>query len=89
MKTVKHYSTIGLIANHNSFKVRKLVRVCFDVKEDDTVQVYAVNGHNLSEIRIIPKITITRDELSNLDDDPCNNVVFARAAFALLGLSVE
>ena len=87
MKTIKHYSTIGLNVNING-KV-KMARVFFDVKEDDSVKVYVVSANNLNQIKALGTQTITREELANLPDDPANEVVFAEAAFGLFGLDVN
>lgn len=88
MKTIKSYSTIGLLATHKNLKKPTLVRVCLDVKEDNSVLVYAESGHTLNKIRYIGQKIITREGLSNLDDDPYNDVVFARAAFEMLDLTI-
>ena len=87
MKTIKHYSTIGLNVNING-KV-KMARVFFDVKEDESVKVCVVSGHTLNQIKSLGTLTITRQELANLDDDPYNDVVFAEAAFGLFGLDIN
>lgn len=87
MKTIKHYSTIGLNVNIND-KV-KMARVFFDVKEDNSVKVYVVSANNLNQIKALGTQTITREELSNLPDDPSNEVVFAEAAFGLFGLDIN
>ena len=87
MKTIKHYSTIGLNVNVNG-KV-KMARVFFDVKEDNSVKVYVVSGYNLNQIKALGTQTITREQLANLPDDPMNDVVFAEAAFALFGLDIN
>ena len=87
MKTIKHYSTIGLNVNVNG-KV-KMARVFFDVKEDNSVKVYVVSGNNLNQIKALGTQTITREQLANLPDDPMNDVVFAEAAFGLFGLDIN
>ena len=87
MKTIKHYSTIGLNVNIDG-KV-KMARVFFDVKEDNSVKVYVVSANNLNQIKTLGTKTITREELSNLPDDPANEVVFAEAAFGLFGLDIN
>ena len=87
MKTIKHYSTIGLNVNIND-KV-KMVRVFFDVKEDNSVKVYVVSANNLNQIKALGTKTITREQLANLPDDPMNDVVFAEAAFGLFGLDIN
>ncbi len=87
MKTIKHYSTIGLNVNIND-KV-KMARVFFDVKEDNSVKVYVVSANNLNQIKSLGTKTITREQLANLPDDPMNDVVFAEAAFGLFGLDIN
>lgn len=86
MKTVKNYSTVGLSTVIED-KLR-MVRVEFDVKENDTVRVYAVSARNLARIRAVPMKIITRKQLSELPNDPYNDLVFANAAFGLLGLPI-
>ena len=87
MKTIKHYSTIGLNVTINGLP--KMARVFFDVKEDNSVKVYVVSANNLNQIKSLGTKTITREQLANLPDDPTNDVVFAEAAFALFGLDVN
>ena len=87
MKTIKHYSTIGLNVTINGRP--KMARVFFDVKEDNSVKVYVVSANNLNQIKTLGTKTITREELSNLPDDPANEVVFAEAAFGLFGLDIN
>ena len=84
MKTIKHYSTIGLNVNVNG-KV-KMARVFFDVKEDNSVKVYVVSAYSSNQIKALGTKTITREQLANLPDDPANEVIFAEAAFGLFGL---
>ena len=81
----KYISTIGLnVAINNRVK---LARVSFTIK-NDTVTAQVVNGHTLAKIKSLGSITMTRDEFNALPDDPYNDLVFARAAFGLFGLSV-
>lgn len=85
---IKNYSTVGLNARHEGLKGVNMTRVEFDVYGDDDVRVYAVSGHNFERLPI-PSITITRQQLADLPDDPYNDTVFACAAFRLLGLQYE
>ena len=89
MKTIKHYSTIGLNITINGRP--KMARVFFDVKEDNSVKVYVVSANSLNQIKSLGTKTITREQLANLDDDPANEVIFAfaEAAFALFGLDIN
>ena len=87
MKTIKHYSTIGL--NVTIDNRPKMARVFFDIKEDNSVKVYVVSANSLNQIKSIGTKTITREQLANLPDDPMNDVVFAEAAFALFGLDIN
>ena len=87
MKTIKHYSTIGLNITINGRP--KMARVFFDVKEDNSVKVYVVSANSLNQIKSLGTKTITREQLANLDNDPYNDVVFAEAAFALFGLDIN
>ena len=82
----KYISTIGLnVAINNRVK---LVRVSFTIKDDNTITAQVVNGHTLAKIKSVGSITMTREEFNALPDDPYNDLVFARAAFGLFGLSV-
>ena len=82
---MKYISTIGLnVAICNRVK---LARVSFTIK-DDTVTAQVVSGHTLTRFKRLGTITMTREEFNALPDDPYNDVVFARAAFGLFGLSV-
>ena len=83
---MKYLSTVGLqVAINNRVK---LARVSFTIN-DDTVTAQVVSGHTLSPMKRLSSITLTRDEFRALPDDAYNDVVFARAAFALFGLSIE
>ena len=82
---MKYLSTIGLnvvIGNRV-----KLARVSFTIK-DDTVTAQVLSGHTLATFKRLGSITLTRDEFNALPDDPYDDLVFARAAFGLFGLSV-
>ena len=81
----KYLSTVGLQVVINN-RV-KLARVSFTIK-DDSVIAKVVNGHTLSTFKRLGCITLTRDEFRALPEDPYNDLVFARAAFGLFGLSV-
>ena len=81
----KYLSTIGLNVVINN-RV-KLARVSFTIK-DDCVTAHVVSGNTLSPIRKIKKLTMTRDAFNELDYDYYNEVVFAKSAFGLFGLSV-
>lgn len=83
---IKNYSTIGLIGAHNGLKRPTMVRIEFDVYGDDDVRVYAVSANNLGKIKSISGVTITRQQLSDLPDDPYDYSVFAKAAFDLLDI---
>ena len=87
MKTIKHYSTIGLNVTINGRP--KMARVFFDVIEDNSVIVYVVSANSLNQIKSLGTKTITREQLANLPDDPMNDVVFAEAAFGLFGLDIN
>ena len=81
----KYISTVGLqVAINNRVK---LARVSFTIK-DDTVTAQVVSGHTLTPIKRVGIITLTREAFNALPDDAYNNLVFARAAFGLFGLSV-
>ena len=81
----KYLSTIGLnVAIGNRVK---LARVSFTIN-DDTVTAQVVSGHTLAPMKRLGSITLTREAFNALPDDPYDDVVFARAAFGLFGLSV-
>ena len=82
----KYISTIGLnVAINNRVK---LARVSFTINDDDTVTAQVISGHTLSPMKRLGSITLTRDEFTRLPDDAYNDLIFARAAFGLFGLSV-
>ena len=82
---MKYLSTIGLnVAINNSLK---LARVSFEIN-DESVTAKVVSGHTLCAVKKLGSITLTRDEFNALPDDPYDDLVFARAAFSLFGLSV-
>lgn len=85
---IKNYSTVGLLVSHPSFKDRILARVEFDVYGDDNVHVYLASANDLSKIDSVGGLTITRKALSELPDNPYNDMIFAKAAFKLLGVSI-
>ena len=81
----KYISTIGLnVAISNRVK---LARVSFTIK-DDTVTAQVISGHTLTPIKRAGNITLTREAFNALQDDAYDDLVFARAAFGLFGLSV-
>lgn len=85
MKPVKYVNTVGL--NVNIDGKPKSVRVSFALMDDDKTVIATVeSGYNLEPIKSLGKRTITRDELRNMPEDPYDNIVFARAAFALFDL---
>ena len=82
---MKYLSTIGLnVAINNSLK---LARVSFTIK-DDTVVAQVVSGHTLAPMKRLGSITLTREAFNDLPYDAYDDLVFARAAFGLFGLSV-
>ena len=81
----KYLSTVGLnVAINNKLK---LARVSFTIS-DTKVIAKVISGHTLSPFKKLGCITLTRDEFNALPIDPYNDLVFARAAFGLFGLSV-
>ena len=81
----KYISTIGLnVAINNRVK---LARVSFTIN-NDSVTAQVVSGHTLAQFKNLGSITLTREAYNALPDDPYDDLVFARAAFGLFGLSV-
>ena len=81
----KYLSTVGLnVAIGNRVK---LARVSFTIN-DTHVTAQVVSGYTLAPMKRVGSITMTREAFNALPDDPYNEVVFARAAFGLFGLSV-
>ena len=81
----KYLSTVGLnVAIGNRVK---LARVSFTIN-DTHVTAQVVSGYTLATMKRMGSITMTREAFNALPDDPYNEVVFARAAFGLFGLSV-
>ena len=87
MKTIKHYSTIGLNVTINGRP--KMARVFFDAKEDNSVKVYVVSANNLNQIKTLGTKTITREELSNLPDDRTKRKLLLQKPLHLLGHRVS
>ena len=83
---MKYFSTIGLnVAINNRVK---LARVSFTIK-DDSVTAQVISGHTLTPLKRLGTITITREAFNALPEDAYDDLVFARAAFGLFGLSVS
>ena len=82
---MKYLSTVGLnVAINNRVK---LARVSFTI-DANSVTAQVISGHTLAPMKRLGSITLTRDEFSALPDDAYDELVFARAAFGLFGLSV-
>ena len=82
----KYLSTVGL--NVGIDNRVKLARVLFKIHDDGVVIATVVSGHTLGQFKRLGSITMTREELNELPDDPYNDIVFAEAAFGLFGLSI-
>lgn len=88
MKTVvAHIQTVGLMAFTPKSKKPFLAAVAFDRYDDETVKAYVIS-RNGSELQGMSK-TITRAKLQNMPDNPFDDLVFARAAFALFDLTIQ
>ena len=82
---MKYLSTVGLrVAINNRVK---LARVSFTIN-DDSVTAQVVSGHTLATFKRLGSITLTREAFNALPDDAYDELVFARSAFGLFGLSV-
>ena len=88
MKTVKYVMTNGLLATGSGLRKPTLVQVVFAIKEDDTVHVTVESARNGSTIDSCGKKIITRDELRAIPEEQYDDMVFNRAAFQMMGLSV-
>lgn len=85
-KAVKYINTVGL--NVVDGGKARLYRIAFAIMDDDSVVATVENGYTLGQIKKFGKVTMTREELRNMPEDPYNDLVFARAAFSLFGLEV-
>ena len=88
MKTVKYVMTNGLLANGNGLNYQRMVKVVFAIKEDDSVHVTVEDACNGNTMTFCGKKVITREQLRNMPEDPYNDMVFNRAAFEMMGLSI-
>ena len=88
MKTVKYVMTNGLLATGNGLNKPTMAKVVFAIKEDDTVHVTVESARNGSTINACGKKIITRDELRAIPEEQYDDMVFNRAAFQMMGLSV-
>lgn len=87
-KTIKYIITIGLLIEHENVKKPVLANVCFAIQDDNKVVVSVDSARNGSLIKVIGKKIISRQELSDMPEDPYNDLVFARAAFELMNCTI-
>lgn len=89
MKTViKYVMTNGLMATSELYNKPFLAKVCFAIMSDNSVVVTADNARNGSTMRKLGKKVISRQQLSEMPDDQYDSMVFNRAAFQMMGLSL-
>jgi hypothetical protein len=88
MKTVKYVMTNGLLATGNGLSYQRMAKVVFAIKEDDSVHVTVEDALNGNTMSFCGKKIITRDELRAMPENPYDDMVFNRAAFELMGLSI-
>ena len=62
--------------------------VLVEIHDGGVVIATVVSGHTLGQFKRLGSITMTREELNELPDDPYDDIVFAEAAFGLFGLSI-
>jgi hypothetical protein len=86
-KTIGYLYSVGLSVIVNERLV--LAQVCFAIKDDDTVAVHIENARNCAQIKRAGSKVITREQLREAPEDAYDNIVFARWAFGLFGVSVE
>lgn len=87
-KVIKYVMTNGLLVKSDLYKRPFLAKVCFAVMSDDSVEVTVESARNGSTMDKLGKKVITRKQLSEMPDDQYNNMVFNRAAFEMMGLSL-
>lgn len=80
--------TNGLLANGGGLNKPTMVRVVFSIKEDDSVVVTVEGIYTGKTIDFCGKKTITREELREIPENPYDDMVFNRAAFQMMGLSI-
>lgn len=83
---MKRY-TIGLMANHPTFKRPTLVKVFMESSEEG-VLLTVESAHTLSRLNWLGSVLITREEWENRPFDAYDNIVEARWAFEKFNLSV-
>ena len=88
MKTVKYVMTNGLLANGNGLNYPRMVKVVFAIKEDDSVHVTVEDACNGNTMTFCGKKVITREELRAMPENPYDDMVFNRAAFEMMRLSI-
>ena len=82
---MKYLSTVGLrVAINNRVK---LARVSFKI-DANVVTAQVISGHTLAPMKRLGSITLTREAFNDLPYDAYDDLIFARSAFALFGLSV-
>jgi hypothetical protein len=66
----------------------KLVGVMFERYANDMVRCSVYSGHNMSEMNKYGVLWVNRDEVDEMPEDQYDNLVFARAAFKMMGLTI-
>lgn len=86
MKTIKCYSTIGLLASIPRLSSPKLVRIACDKLENGERKVYVESGHSLGVIDACGVKIITQEQADELFDD--DNIQEFRNFAALFNISI-
>lgn len=78
---------VALNAHGENGKV-ELVGVMFERYANDVVLCSVYSGYNSSSLDKYGVLWVSRDEINEMPEDPYNDMVFARAAFELMGLTI-
>jgi hypothetical protein len=80
--------TNGLMVHREGMGKPQLLKISFAKLENNVVVATVESARNLSTLRSFGIHYMTRDALRDMPEDPYNNMVFNKAAFALFGLSI-
>lgn len=83
-------TTIGMDVHHknfNSYSNQKLVRVNFYETNNGNILLQAVSGHNLSTMKAIPAVIISKDDYNDRDFSAYDNQIEFFWAIEKLGFN--